>query len=136
MRAGNGGSIATLTAVKGKPKIEHRQENYPVGHEAVSSLDSPSAMFSLVAAQTQRLHIPESTASGRVVSLIAEVMHLQRIAALGPHTAASAPIAVAYERQPPGELPAPAAQVTVVLSPPGLSGYRHQTLTDRRKSMR
>jgi hypothetical protein len=122
--------------MKGKPQIEHRQENHPVGDEAMSSISGPSAMLRFMTARTQRPQIPEPASPGCVVGLIAYVVYLKPIATPSPRAAAPTAMAVAHERQPPGELPAPASQIAVVISPPGLSGPRHQTLSDRQKRNR
>jgi len=61
-------------------------------------------------------------------------MDLERIAAPSPPAAVPAALPISQQRQPPAKLPALAAQIAVVVSPPGLSrnmGCRHQALTDR-----
>jgi hypothetical protein len=102
----------------------------------MSSIGCPSAMLRFVTARTQRPQIPEPTSPGCVVGLIADVVYLKPIATPSPRAAAPTAMAVAHERQPPRELPAPASQIAVVISPPGLSGRRHQTLSDRQKKGR
>ena len=62
------------------------------------------------------------------------MVDLERIAVPSPRAAVPAAVPVAHQRQPPAKLPAPAMQIAVVVSPPGLSrdaGCRHQILTDR-----
>jgi hypothetical protein len=122
--------------MKGKPQIEHRQDDHPVGNEAISSIGCPSAMLRFVTARTQRPQIPEPTSPGCVVGLIADVVYLKPVATPSPRAAAPTAMAVAHERQPPRELPAPASQIAIIISPPGLLGRGHQALSDRRKKGR